>query len=161
MNKNMEKIYELLGAVVAITVMLVLGWLFASNFASATIIYVGISAWLAWGTFAFFRILEMVKNKEESHLSRAFGCLYLIVGAIGVIASIALSFESWLVALFTFVTVCLAIRENSKQKRLYQDLDKERILATATNKDIFVSVMALIINVMIRLLPIVVYLLVI
>jgi len=157
----MEKYYELFGAVVSIAVMLVLGWLVAGNFDGTTIVYIAISAWIAWAAFAFFRILEMVKNKEENHLSRAFGCLYLIVGAIGVIASIALSFESWLVALFTFVIVCLAIRNNSNQKHRYQDIDKERILTTATNKDISISVLALILNVIIRLLPIVVYLLLI
>ncbi len=147
--------------------LLILGMVTTILMSTSTIVTVGIFACLLYGVGYIVGGLLVLHTKKQTALSNGIGCLAPLFGYIGYIMAVALSLSSWLVALVTIVLVSSllhqtykeVIKSNKFEPTPISETELAQLASKVTTSSTVYFVVTLVLNIVIRALPFIVFLL--
>jgi hypothetical protein len=170
---------EITIATVMIVVLSILGAIVNRNVSEATIQTVGVYSAIIWGLAHLSNLVIFLVLKKKNFLNTGLGCLNSIVGYVGIIMAVALSFGSLVVAICTVAIFGLIFYDVAKSEKpkpsttnepvsteeamTEEELVKfmaDQVLAESAPskaKSMIIFIMNMILNVIIRSLPFIVY----
>lgn len=150
-------------------VLTILGLIAKSIFLASTLFNIGVIAGIIWGLSYIANIVAFLSKARNKNLFGGLGCIVSIAGYIGLIAAVALSFNSWTVALCTisiFIAIAYEIIKNVLKENKEKETTEESEEITTTpeikpedvsSKTTLVYVLNIILNVAVRFSPFIAY----
>jgi hypothetical protein len=148
-------------AAVIVIVLLILGSITAKIFPAQTILTFGLISLGIWTFSSIVNLLAYFVFKKQSLVNSCLSFIGIFTGYISVIASVALSFVSFPVAICTLALLVLFFYDAGKNYHENTKQETELAFQAATGKDLGMATFILLITTVTRALPLIVFLILI